>query len=136
MAYTKPLPIPTPISEEFWKGTKRHELLIQECEDCHQRIFYPRTHCTRCTSSHLKWKNSSGKGIVYSYTIIRRPAFPSFAQDVPYVFAIIELEEGVRLASNIIGCKPEEVYIGLPVQAVFDDVTSDVTLVKFKPVNA
>lgn len=133
MSYAKPLPQPSAITEYFWQGTKRQELLIQRCKDCQQYIFYPRSHCPQCFSKALEWVKSSGRGKVYSFTIVRRAALPSFAQDVPYVFAIIELDEGVRLTSNIVGCKPEEVRIGMPVTAVFEEVTPEVTLVKFKP---
>jgi hypothetical protein len=133
MAYNKPLPEPSCFTEPFWQGTKHHELLIQRCKACQQYIFYPRSHCPQCLSTALEWIKSTGRGKVYSYTVIRRAAFPSFAQEVPYVFAIIELEEGVRLSSNIVGCKPEEVRIGMPVMSVFEEATPEITLVKFKP---
>lgn len=133
MSYTKPLPKSSRITEPFWQGTKRHELLIQRCKDCHQYIFYPRSHCPQCLSTGLEWIKSSGQGKVYSYTVIRRAALPGFVHEVPYVFAIIELEEGPRLTSNIVSCNPEEVRIGMPVTAVFEEVTPEVTLVKFKP---
>jgi uncharacterized protein len=132
MSYTKPLPNPSSITAPFWQGTKRHELLTQRCKDCRQYIFYPRSHCPHCFSLALEWLKCSGRGKVYSYTIIRRAALPGFAQDVPYILAIIELEEGPRLTSNIVGCKPEEVRIDMPVMAVFEDVTPEVTLVKFR----
>jgi uncharacterized OB-fold protein len=133
MSYEKPLPSPTHITEPFWQGTKRHELLIQHCKDCQHYIFYPRSHCPQCLSAALEWKKSSGRGKVYSYTVIRRAGLPGFAKEVPYVFAIIELEEGPRLTSNIVGCKPEEVKIDMPVAAFFEEATPEVTLVKFKP---
>lgn len=130
--YTKPLPQPTAESGPFWKGARNHQLLIQSCRACGKPFFYPRSLCPQCSSTDLEWIRASGKGIIYSYTVIRRAAFPSFSADVPYVFAIVELEEGPRMATNLLGCPPEALRIGLPVEAAFDDVTSEVTLVKFK----
>lgn len=75
----------------------------------------------------------SGRGEVYSFTVIRRPFLPEFASLAPYVFAIIELEEGIRMASNVINCQPEDVYIGLSVQAVYDEDENGRKLVLFKP---
>ncbi|MBI2877417.1 MAG: Zn-ribbon domain-containing OB-fold protein [Candidatus Tectomicrobia bacterium] len=131
--YMKPLPRPTMESEPFWRGTRNHELRIQRCRVCGKHIFYPRSLCPECSTTDLEWVQVSGKGTVYSYTIIRRAAFPSFAADVPYVFAIVELEEGPRMATNLVGCPPERARIGLPVEATFEDVAPEVTLVKFRP---
>lgn len=131
--YSKPLPRPTAESEPFWKGARNHELLIQRCRACGKPVFYPRLFCPHCSSADLEWVRASGKGMIYSYTVIRRAAFPGFAADVPYVFAIVELEEGPRMATNLLSCPPEKLRIGLPVEATFEDVTPEVTLVKFKP---
>src|SRR3990170_103867 len=100
--YLKPLPQPDAITQEFWKSARRHELVIQRCHDCREHIFYPREVCPHCFSTNLEWVKASGKGKVYSFTIVRRAAHPGFKDDVPYVFAIIELEEGVRLTSNVV----------------------------------
>jgi len=131
--YNKPLPKPDVISQKFWDATKRHELIVQRCKSCNQYIMYPREVCSRCLSTNLDWTKVSGKGRVYSYTVIHQPAHPGFAADIPYVLAIVELEEGPRLLTNIVGCSPDEVKVDMPVTAVFDDVTPEVTLVKFKP---
>ena len=131
--YKKPLPRPTAASAPFWEATKRHELQIQRCGSCGAHIFYPREVCPECLSSSLQWLKVSGKGMVYSYTIAQAPTHPAFAEDVPYVIAIVELAEGPHLTTNIIGCKPEDVRVGMPVVATFDDVTPEMTLVKFRP---
>jgi uncharacterized OB-fold protein len=131
--YKKPLPQPTAASKPFWEAAKRHELQIQSCDSCGAHIFYPREVCPECLSSHLKWIKVSGKGTVYSYTIAQAPTHHAFAEDVPYVIAIVELAEGPHVTTNITGCKPEEVRIGMPVVATFDDVTQEITLVKFRP---
>jgi uncharacterized OB-fold protein len=89
--------------------------------------------CPECLSSNLRWIKVSGNGTVYSYTIAEAPTHPAFTEDVPYVIAIVELAEGPRLTTNITGCKPQEVRVGMPVVATFDEVTPEVTLVKFRP---
>lgn len=131
--YKKPLPRPTAASLPFWEAAKRHELQIQCCSSCGALIFYPREACPECLSSDLTWVKVSGKGTVYSYTIAQAPTHPAFAEDVPYVVAIVELAEGPHLTTNIVGCKPEAVKIGMPVVATFEAVTPEMTLVKFRP---
>lgn len=129
--YEKPLPRPTATSRPFWDAAKRHELQLQQCGGCKAFIYYPRDRCPQCLSEQLTWRPVSGKGKVYSYTTVRRASTRSFA-DKPYVLAIVELDEGVRLTTNV-EASPESVKIGMPVTVFFDDVTPDRTLVKFKP---
>jgi uncharacterized protein len=129
--YVKPLPKPSPTSRPFWDAAKRHELQLQRCGGCGAFIYYPRPRCPQCMSDDLKWERVSGRGTVYSYTIVRRASTRSFA-DAPYVLAIVELAEGPHLTTNIIA-PAESVKIGMPVVVAFDDVTPDHTLVKFKP---
>jgi uncharacterized protein len=129
--YIKPLPKPTPTSRPFWDAAKRHELMLQRCGGCNAFIYYPRDRCPRCLSDSLEWRRASGRGKVYSYTVVRRASTRSFS-DKPYVLAIVELDEGVRMTTNI-ETTPESVKIGMPVTVYFDDVTPEHTLVKFKP---
>ena len=131
--YKKPLPRPSAVSMPFWQAAKRHELQIQRCGSCGAYVFYPREVCAECLSSDLTWVKVSGKGTVYSYTIAQAPTHPAFAEDVPYIVAIVELAEGPHITTNITNCKPDAVRIGMPVMAMFDDVTPDLTLVKFRP---
>jgi uncharacterized OB-fold protein len=129
--YTKPLPKPSPTSRPFWEAAKRHELTLQHCQSCRAFIYYPRDLCPYCMSDHLKWERMSGRGKIYSYTVVRRASTRSFA-DAPYVLAIVELDEGVRMTTDIVAA-PEAVKVGMPVAVYFDDVTPEHTLVKFKP---
>ncbi len=131
--YRKPLPRPSAVSLPFWQAAKRHELHIQRCGSCGAYVFYPREVCAECLSSDLTWIKVSGRGTVYSYTIAQAPTHPAFAEDVPYIVAIVELTEGPHITTNITGCKPDAVRIGMPVIATFDEVTPDMTLVKFRP---
>ncbi len=130
--YKKPLPQPTQWSKPFWEGCRKHEFLVQKCLDCQKYIFYPKMFCPDCLSSNLEWVKSSGKGKVYSYMVVYSYQPTEFEENLPYVVAIIELEEGVRLMSNVIGCSPETVKCDMKVGVVFDDVTEEVTLPKFK----
>ena len=132
--YRKPLPDPIAETQPYWDGCKRHELLIQRCSQCGNYQFYPRSYCINpnCHSDQLSWEKVSGKGRVYTYSINYRPA-PGFNNEVPYVVAIVELDVGVRMMSNVINVDPQQVKVDLPVEVVFDDVTEDITLPKFQP---
>jgi len=130
---TKPLPSPSPDSNPFWAAARQHRLLLQHCGACAQFIFYPRHRCARCGGAALEWRPVSGTGTVYSFTVVRRTTNRPFAADVPYVVAIVALAEGPRMTTNIVGCSPDAVRCGMPVEVCFDDVTAEMTLVKFRP---
>lgn len=132
--YEKPLPTPSPWSKPFWDGCKRHELLIQVCNECQKPIFYPKLFCPHCLSPDLEWVKASGKGKVYTYSIVYSYPPAAFVHDVPYVVAVIKLDEGVQMMSNVIEIKPEDVKCDMEVEVVFDDVTEEITLPKFKPI--
>ena len=133
--YRKPLPHINNYSKPFWEGAKRHELLIQKCKDCKKYVFYPKLVCPFCLSGNLEWIRASGHGKIYSYSVINSYQPKAFADDVPYVIAIIELDEGVRMMSNIVECDPEMVRCDMDVTVVFDDVTEEITLPKFRPIS-
>lgn len=130
--YIKPLPKPSPASLPFWEAARRHELTLQHCAKCGAFVYYPRYRCPTCFSEDLEWRPVSGRGKVYSYTVVRRASTRSFG-DGPYVLAIVELDEGPRITTNIVA-PPEQVRVDMPVTVYFDDVTPERTLVKFKPV--
>ncbi len=133
MAYAKPLPEPSGVTRPFWEAARAHRLELQHCGDCERFVFYPRPLCPHCGGTHLEWRRASGRGTLYSYTVARRAPIRSFEADVPYVIAIVELEEGPHLTSNVIGVAPDGLRVGMPLEAVFEDVTDAVTLVKFRP---
>jgi hypothetical protein len=132
--FGKPLPDILPETAGYWEAARRHELVFQQCRSCEQKIFFPRLMCHRCLSKDLDWVKSSGRGTVYSYTIIYQVAHESFASDVPYVYAIIELEEGVRMISNVINADPLKLRIGMAVKVVFEKATEEISIPKFEPV--
>ncbi|OPY67193.1 MAG: hypothetical protein A4E57_02435 [Syntrophorhabdaceae bacterium PtaU1.Bin034] len=131
--YKKPLPYIHDETKDYWDGAKRHELLIRRCRSCGLHHFYPRDFCPSCFSFDVEWVKASGRGTVYSFTVCHRPA-PGFENEVPYNLVLVELEEGPRMMSNVVGCENEELRIGMRVEVVFDDVSSEVTLPRFRPV--
>jgi uncharacterized OB-fold protein len=135
-AYAKPLPVPSPESEPFWDACRRHELALQRCEPCGTSWFPPSALCPRCLGEAWHWEATSGQGSVYSFVVFRRVYHPGFADDIPYVVAVVELEEGPRLPTRLVGIAPEDVRCDMPVEVVFDDVTEAVTLPKFRPAPA
>ena len=133
--YTKPLPVPAnaELSRPFWDAARRHELVMPRCKNCANLHFYPREQCPNCYSSDTEWVPVSGKGRVYSYTVIYQPAHRSFQPDTPYVYAMIQLDEGTRIPANLVECEVGDAAIDMRVEAVFEDVTSEHTLVRFRP---
>jgi uncharacterized OB-fold protein len=132
--YAKPLPEITPESRPFWEGCRRHELLIQHCRACGGLQYYPRGVCAACWSPDLEWRRASGRGTVYTFTVTHRSQAPGFKDALPYVLAWVELEEGVQMLANVVGCAPARVAIDLPVRVLFEDVTPEVTLPRFAPI--
>jgi uncharacterized OB-fold protein len=125
------LPQPDPISREYWDGLGRGELRLQRCLDCGTAQFYPRALCSTCAGD-VEWFTASGLGTVHTFSIVRSNPAEPFASLVPYVFAIVEMDEGPRMLTNVIGCAVEDVAIGLPVQ--LEPVEAgDVTLPFWKP---
>jgi uncharacterized OB-fold protein len=130
--YAKPLPVLTTGNLRFWQASRAHELRIPRCTECRSWIFPIAPMCQNCWSETLNWELVSGRGIVSSWVVFHRAFDPSFAADVPYAVVQVDLEEGVRFISNLTDVALDEIRVGLLVEAVFDDVTPDVTLVKFR----
>ncbi len=133
--YNKPIPIPQPESDRYWEGTRRGEIWLRKCLDCDQAYFYPRDICPECFSRNTDWIHASGKGTVFTYAIVHRPPHPGFMADAPYITAIVELEEGVKIPTNLVGIdpEPENIKIGMPVSVVFEKVNDEISLPKFEP---
>ena len=131
MSHAFPVPVPDGDSRPFWDGVQQHKLLIQRCEACQKFIFYPRSHCPHCFSEQLAWVQASGNGTIYSYTVVHQ-AYGPFAEQVPFVVALIELQEGVRMMSRITDAPPEAARVGAPVQVTFVQVAEGVTLPYFQ----
>ncbi len=130
-----PLPRPYQDTAEYWKAAKEHRFIIQKCQSCDQHQFYPRGVCSHCLSSDLEWIEASGDATIYSCTVNHRAPHPGFQGRTPFVLAIVELSEGPRMMTNIVGIDPESVKIGMPVTVCFEDINEEVTLPMFKPAN-
>ena len=126
------LPRPTPATAPFWEAAREHRLLLPRAADG-EPYFYPRAFSPGALDPATEWVEASGRGALHSYTVDRRGTSPAFASRAPYVIGIVELAEGPRLTANIIGCAIEDVRIGMPLEAVYEDVTAEVTLVHFRP---
>ena len=129
--YTKPLPEISAESKPFWDACARHELLVQTCRACGSVQYYPRGVCATCWSPDVAWTPSSGRGRVYTFTVTHRTQARGFRDDLPYVLAWIELEEGVQVMSNIVGVDPVKVAIGMQVKVTFEDVKDGLSIPKF-----
>ena len=132
--YKKPLPVLEGLSAEFYGWCKKGELRFQKCGDCGNWRHVPREMCPDCGSTEWDWQASSGKGTVFTWTVAARPLHPGFADAAPYAPVVVEMEEGVRVLTEIIDCPPSDLKIDMPVEVVFESVTDDVSLPKFKRV--
>lgn len=129
----RPLPQIDRDHEEWWAGLRRHELLVQECTHCQKRIFPPQSMCPHCHSPERGWHRLSNRGTVYSWVTVRRPSHPWFADKVPYAVVLVEMEEGFRFVGSI-DCAADRLREGLPVEAGFEDVNEQVSLLRFRVV--
>ena len=130
--YAKPLPRVTALNQPFWEATRRHELRLQRCLDCARFRYPPSPVCPECLSEESEWARVSGRGTVTTWVVFHRKYFESFAADLPYHVVQVQLDEGPRLTANVVDVPNDEMHIGMPVEAVFDDVTPEITLVRFR----
>ncbi len=117
----------------YWEGCARHELLLQRCRRCDALRHRPRALCPACLSSEVEWVRAAGRGTVHTFTVTQQNQLPGFREAVPYVLAYVELEEGVRLLTNVVGCEPHEVRIGMPVTVEFADLDDEMAIPRFRP---
>ncbi|GAA5231835.1 hypothetical protein FOZ76_14795 [Verticiella sediminum] len=136
VAAAKPLPVPSELARPFWQALKHHELRLQQCTACHFYNHPPRIACPRCHGHGFAWTRVRPQGSVYSYTVVHRPPVPAFKEDVPYAVALVDVADtNVRLLSNLLA-PLGDLRIGMPVEIVFDDVTPDISLFRFRPCDA
>jgi len=133
MLYKKPIPAITPEMKPFFEAAKRHELVVQRCRQCKTHRFPAREICSSCLSRDAEWVKVSGEGEVFSYNVMHQIYHPGFAQEVPYAVVVVKLKEGAKMNSNLLGIKPHDIKIGIPVKVVFEDISDEVTLPKFVP---
>jgi uncharacterized protein len=133
--YEKPLPEFRPETKPYWDACKRHEFVLPKSKTTGEFFFYPRAVSPGADMTQdIEWVKASGKAKVWTFAIHNMGPTPAYRNEPPYVVALVETQEGVKMMTNIVGCNPKDVHIGMDVEVVFDDVTSEVTLPKFKPV--
>ena len=134
--YKKPIPRPQPESDFYWQKAKERELWLRQCNACGEAYFFPRDISPCCFSKDTSWIRASGKATLFTYSISHRAPHPGFADDLPFVPAIVELEEGPRMATNVVGIEeptPEKLEIGMPLEVTFEDISDTIALPKFRP---
>jgi uncharacterized OB-fold protein len=129
-----PSPLADAITLPWWQAAAEHRLVVQRCSSCQHTRHPPAPVCPECRSPDSDWKELSGRGEVYTYTLVHRPI--AAGQELPYVIAVISLEDagGVRIISNLVGVEPEQVEIGMPVEVVWEDMSEDLAIPRFRPV--
>jgi uncharacterized OB-fold protein len=127
----KPQPRITPWAEPLWQGCAEGKLRLPYCSQCEACFYYPRLWCPQCFNQDLSWQDVSGKGKVYSFSVIHQSPLASYQQDVPYVLAIIELAEGPRMMTNVVNCEVDAVSVDMPVEVTFE-TRGDMSIPQFQ----
>jgi uncharacterized OB-fold protein len=126
-------PAVTPEAERFWEATQRQELQLPWCTRCERPFWYPRPVCPRCLRTDLEWRTASGRGTVHAVSVMHRPGNPLMADRVPYAVALVDLEEGVRMMSNVVGVDPQRVTVGMRVEVTWEALSDGRYLALFRP---
>lgn len=130
--YNKQLPAVIAATRPFWDAARRHELVVYRCAHC-GACYLAAHECHVCARPEMAWTRASGRGQVYTFCIYRQAFHPAWKADIPYNVAYVKLDEGPVLMTNIVGCRNEDIYIGMPVEVTFEDITSEISLPKFEP---
>jgi len=131
--WKRPVPRVDEESRAFWEACRRHELRLQRCRSCGTLRYYPRALCPSCLSGEVEWVLCSGRGTVYTFTVTYQNQAPGFRESLPYALAVVALEEGPQMLTNIVECPFEEIRIGMPVEVTFVDVNDEVAIPFFRP---
>ena len=126
-------PVPTPLTQVYWDACLNHKLLLQQCRDCGQYQFYPRIFCTSCTSRNVSWIRATGRGEVQTWTVVRTPLAEAYAAETPYLIALIRLDEGPVMMSQLTECAPEQVTRDMHVEVLFRAWSEQITMPVFRP---
>jgi uncharacterized OB-fold protein len=131
---TKPMPEPTPVTEPFWNALREHKIRIQYSPSSDRYVFYPRVLAPRTLADDLEWREISGEGTLYTFTVADRPTAPPWVDSVPQLLAIVEWDEGPRLSTEMVNVDPSELRVGMRVKPVFCDYPdNDITLLRYEP---
>lgn len=125
----------TETTQPFWDATREERLLVQWCDQCDAPIFFPREVCPTCLGSDLSWRDATGGATVYAVSVQHRPAYPTMADRVPYAVALVDLDEGIRMMTNVVGCPPDDVSVGQRVELCWEPLSDGRNLPQFRPTN-
>lgn len=131
----KPAPLPTQLTKPYFDAAAQGQLCVQYCNSCDRHFLYPRQWCPFCWSMDLRWRPTSGRGVVIACTAVHQAPYPAYATDVPYLLAIIRLDEGAQLMANVIKCPTDQCWVGMSVRATFEWRRA-VMIPQFAPLNA
>jgi uncharacterized OB-fold protein len=132
--YNKPLPVITPMNRPYWEAARQHELKMPRCKECGKIIWPIAPRCQECWSTNYEWVHLSGRGTLSSWVVYHQAFHPGYVDELPYHVAEVDLEEGPRLVTHIVGADVKDLKYKMPVEVCFDDVTPEITLPKFRPV--
>ena len=121
------------LSAPFWQAARDHRLAVQACEDCGALQHPPAPLCRSCHGGRLAFRPVSGRGTLYAFTVVHHSVHPATVDKVPYVLALVQLDEGPRLAADVVDCPFDDLAVGMALDAVYDDVSDGVALVQFRP---
>lgn len=127
------LPTPDLETQPFWDGAREDKLLIRRCLDCHKTHFYPRPFCPTCWSTNVEWMEASGRATLYTWSVVHRNDLPPFGDRVPYVAAVVELEEGPRMITNVVESEFDSLEVGMALRVAYQPISDDVTIPVFAP---
>ena len=136
MAFTFHLPVPDQETQPFWDAAAQGRLVYQHSDKCGNNYHYPRARCPRCWSDRVEWRDASGRGTVYTYTVIHENPMPPFRDSVPYAIGNVELEEGPRLMTGFVDTPPEAMAVGMPVEVTFEtegEGDKAISVYRFRP---
>jgi uncharacterized protein len=132
-AAVKPVPEPDDLSRPFFDGARQQQLLLQRCRACGQFVALGSRVCSECLAEELDWTPVSGRGTLFSFGVMHQLYHPGFATEIPYNIAVIELDEGPRLNSNVVGVANEQLRVGMRLEVTFEQQNADIWLPKFRP---
>ena len=127
------LPTPDAETQPFWDGARDSQLLIRRCNACGEAHFYPRPFCPRCWSPAVVWEEASGRASLYTWSVVHRNDLPPFGDRVPYVAAVVDLEEGPRMLTNVVDCEFEALEVGMALEVGYQAISDEVTIPVFHP---
>ena len=127
------LPTVDPETRPYWDAARERRLLIRRCNACGEAYFYPRSFCPKCWSEEVAWEEASGRATLYTWSVVHRNDLPPFPERVPYVAAVVDLDEGPRMMTNVEGCSFDDLRVGMPLQVDFRVETDEITVPIFRP---